>query len=76
MHKLASLAIGTVVLLVILITGFSHIFLRHVSLFNQLVLTVSVGALVVPLAPSLKFPVVAHFCFLLALILLDELFLF
>jgi len=37
-------------------------------------LSVSVGALVFPLAPSSEFPVIAHFGLLFTLILLDVLF--
>lgn len=36
-------------------------------------LSVSVGALVSPLAPLMKFPIVAHLCFLLAFVFFDVL---
>jgi hypothetical protein len=76
MHKLASLSIGAEVLLVVLVAGFSHEFFRHVGLFNQFMFSMSVRALIIPFAPALKFPVIAHLCFLLSFIFLDVLFTF
>jgi len=52
-----------------LVAGLGHKLLGHVSLLNQLVLSVSVGALVSPLAPAVEFPVITHFSLLLALVL-------
>jgi len=69
MHKLASFAEAAETIFMESFARSGHEVLGQMSLFYDLVVTMRVGAFAGPSAMALHLPVLAHFCFLLELIL-------
>jgi hypothetical protein len=74
MHELATSAIGAEPFLVELFACLGHVVGWQVGFLNQLMLTVSVGALVSPSAVVILFPTLAQFSLLFSFEFLDKLF--
>jgi hypothetical protein len=72
MKILASLAVGTIASLVVLLARLGLVLDMGQDLGLELVSTMSEAALVTKLAPALQFPVLAHFSLVLSLIIFDK----
>jgi len=70
MHKLTSLAKAAELVFMESFASSGHEVLWKMCFFYDLVIAVGIGAFVTPSTMSLHFPVLAHLCFLLELVLL------
>lgn len=68
-HKLASFAETAETIFMESFAGSGHEVLGQMSLFYDFVLTMRIGAFAGPSAVAIHLPILAHFCFLLELIL-------